>query len=779
MNVPDCHAETDAELLGEFSARGHHAAFAALVKRHGAMVHAVSMRILSNHHDAQDVSQAVFLALARDAGKLAQKPSVAGWLHTVSRRLSLNLLKSRNTRQLREQAVIEESTNARTSPSAGFRRELDAALQRLPERYRQPLVLFHLEGATLEETSRRLDLHPSTLRTRLSRARDMLRKILVRRGVGVASVGVLASLFATEAEAASLPSTLLPSVLDASGGSVVSPRVLELAAKATGSQALPASLATFALIMKTKITLISAVIVALAAVGTTSYLLTRPDTQPGAEPGTSIRGKTTSSLTRENDRTIREKSAGHPLSQISTRDELDELIESVFLIETEAERVEAIRRTLGLDISREQYIAAITALHFRMGPTVVFGQLLLIWSEDDPGAMARWTRRFPKDLGDELLSYGLISWLAQDEATALAWAEREEVDPDVLQEAKKVLEKMKAKGMAGLPALPESSAGVAAMLHGMGEKLDALGGPGSRAERTRLSHQIGTLLARWARRDPAAAAEFISSLDDRSRLLLYGELSITSHLEAWTQADPDAALAWARGIDSKEQRVRALMKVLPEWQQKHPDRSIAEVVDLSEFSDHGYDSLIEQLVRRWSASDPSSAMNYSMSIDHPELQNKLVENVMEFWARKTPQEARAWVAAQPAGDVHDIGLGQLSSAIALTDFDSASNMVREIEDPKVRASAIYDVMTRSRALEDHLEEALRLADEEMEQFETSHLHMWSRNLTPAGVPAFRSWLEKQWDEGKLVLDPLDESRQSAEKGYRFVLKGLPEPPEDD
>jgi DNA-directed RNA polymerase specialized sigma24 family protein len=85
--VPVSNHKTDADLLKEFSGSGSQAAFAALVERHGAMVHAVSMRVLSNHHDAEEVTQAAFLTLARDAEKLGRQPSVAGWLHTVSRRL--------------------------------------------------------------------------------------------------------------------------------------------------------------------------------------------------------------------------------------------------------------------------------------------------------------------------------------------------------------------------------------------------------------------------------------------------------------------------------------------------------------------------------------------------------------------------------------------------------------------------------------------------------------------------------------------------------------------
>ena len=86
--MPASGAKTDRELLKAFSEDGSNDAFVALVKHHGPMVHAVSKRVLSNHQDAEDVTQAVFLKLAREAGRLGGRASVAGWLHTVSRRLS-------------------------------------------------------------------------------------------------------------------------------------------------------------------------------------------------------------------------------------------------------------------------------------------------------------------------------------------------------------------------------------------------------------------------------------------------------------------------------------------------------------------------------------------------------------------------------------------------------------------------------------------------------------------------------------------------------------------
>jgi RNA polymerase sigma factor (sigma-70 family) len=294
LKVQDSNLKTDADLLKEFSGSGSHTAFATLVERHGPMVHAVAMRTLANHHDAQDVTQATFLVLAREAEALSRKPSVAGWLHTVSRRLSLDAHRSRESRQRREATAMNEAVNPTLDVvSTGFRRELDAALDGLPERYRHPLVLFHLEGASLDEVARRLDLQPSTLRTRLSRAREMLRSILVRRGVEVASVAVLSGYFTAEAKASVFTPSLLSSVVaNATGNGVgVSTTILQLAGKTacgTKSISISTSITSLVILMKSKATLLTAVLVALAVVGTTAYVVNAgndgaPEVKQGAD----------------------------------------------------------------------------------------------------------------------------------------------------------------------------------------------------------------------------------------------------------------------------------------------------------------------------------------------------------------------------------------------------------------------------------------------------------------------------------------------------------------
>ncbi len=164
------------------------------------MVYSAARRILNNHHDAQDVTQAVFLVLSRQAHKLRSKRSLASWLHSISKNIAMNQYKAKNRPRNRELS-FEKPANSHSPENHELRHELDQAIQQLPEKYRTPIILFHLEENSLIEISKQLSLNLNTLRTHLQRGREILRQKLVKRGLEISSIATLSNFLSQEAKA--------------------------------------------------------------------------------------------------------------------------------------------------------------------------------------------------------------------------------------------------------------------------------------------------------------------------------------------------------------------------------------------------------------------------------------------------------------------------------------------------------------------------------------------------------------------------------------------------
>src|SRR6201997_4108975 len=103
----DAAGRTDGQLLGSFINQKNEAAFEALVRRHGPMVFGVCLRILRNHHDAEDAFQATFLVLARKASSVRPRERVANWLHGVALRTAMKAKTMTAKRRGREKQVTE------------------------------------------------------------------------------------------------------------------------------------------------------------------------------------------------------------------------------------------------------------------------------------------------------------------------------------------------------------------------------------------------------------------------------------------------------------------------------------------------------------------------------------------------------------------------------------------------------------------------------------------------------------------------------------------------
>jgi RNA polymerase sigma factor (sigma-70 family) len=207
---------TDGELLECFVTGRDESAFAALVRRHAAMVWGVCRRILPCHHDAEDAFQATFLVLVRKAASVTPRHMVANWLYGVAHQTALNARASAARKRARERQVTEMSEPA--SPEQDLWLDLqpllDQELSRLPARYRSAIVLCDLEGKTRKEAATQFGVPEGTLSGWLTRGRAMLARRLARHGLAV-TAGALAAVLAPSARAAGVPASAVSNTIQA------------------------------------------------------------------------------------------------------------------------------------------------------------------------------------------------------------------------------------------------------------------------------------------------------------------------------------------------------------------------------------------------------------------------------------------------------------------------------------------------------------------------------------------------------------------------------------
>ena len=195
---------TDEQALADFTKTRSAEAFTALVQRYVDLVHSTAVRVTRDAHLAEDVTQAVFIVLARRAHSINPK-YLAGWLVNTARLAARDAFRSRNRQQKREAeaaqmrseiASDEEPTAQQITPL------LDDALARLSEADRSSVVMRFLQGRSFADVGQALGISDEAARKRVGRAIEKLRSALCKQGVAQSIGGLTVSLAAHQASPA-------------------------------------------------------------------------------------------------------------------------------------------------------------------------------------------------------------------------------------------------------------------------------------------------------------------------------------------------------------------------------------------------------------------------------------------------------------------------------------------------------------------------------------------------------------------------------------------------
>ena len=224
----------DTYLLRRFVHHKSQAAFTALVRRYGGLVHATCLREVDDSHLAEDATQVVFLLLARKAPSLLRVDSLAGWLFRASRFSARNVLRRERRRKTHEQEVIADMTqrhlNGPPLPSWDHLEPvLNAALASLRPHEQEVVLVRYLEGASWGETAARLGLAEDAAQKRGTRAVDKMRRFVNHQGLMLSLAALTALLSEEAARAAPLPAVVVAKTVGTvTGGGLSGPNVTSL-----------------------------------------------------------------------------------------------------------------------------------------------------------------------------------------------------------------------------------------------------------------------------------------------------------------------------------------------------------------------------------------------------------------------------------------------------------------------------------------------------------------------------------------------------------------------
>jgi RNA polymerase sigma factor (sigma-70 family) len=205
----------DNALLREYVERDSEEAFAALVARHVNKVYSVALRLAGNPHSAEEITQAVFVILAKKSRQLGKRVILSGWLYQTARLTAVTFIRGGIRRARREQeaymqTVLNENESDLSRRSGTevdaiwkqFAPLLDAAMAGLNETDRHAVVLRFFDGKSLREVGAALGANEEAAKKRVSRALEKLHHYFTKRGVSSTTAIIAGAISANSVQAA-------------------------------------------------------------------------------------------------------------------------------------------------------------------------------------------------------------------------------------------------------------------------------------------------------------------------------------------------------------------------------------------------------------------------------------------------------------------------------------------------------------------------------------------------------------------------------------------------
>ena len=221
----------DMALVREYAASQSETAFETLISRHINLVYSAALRQVRDPHLAEEISQAVFVILARKASSLGSKTILAGWLYRTARFAAADALKIQRRRQRREQEACMQSTLDDHPMDAAWQELsplLDEAMAQLRDQDRDALVLRYFENKSLREVGDALGLQERAAQKRVARGLEKLHAFFARRGIASTTAIIANAVSAHSIQAAPVALTKSITAIAIAKGATVSGSTLTL-----------------------------------------------------------------------------------------------------------------------------------------------------------------------------------------------------------------------------------------------------------------------------------------------------------------------------------------------------------------------------------------------------------------------------------------------------------------------------------------------------------------------------------------------------------------------
>ncbi len=665
--MPTSAEKSDQQLITDYAKNGGNASFAILVKRHSPLVYSVAQKIVLNHHDAEDITQATFVALAKNASKATFKTTAASWLATISNRLALNLIKSRQSRTAREHKTMPDKYHLDQNPNqqSTLQPELFQALDKLPDRYRRPLQLLYLEEKSADEISSSLSINPSTLRTRISRAKQLLKKSLTKKGFEFASITALLTTLASRSNAQTIPQSLTQQLLQnlSNNHTKLSIQVQEIA----NTLNTPHLLFT-----KQKITTGAGVLLTATALG---VIFTRDTTNlQNIEKAPSI--SLQSPLSSQN----RDRQSTNNLKKTISRG----LINQVMLISDQNERWLAVQDVLGLKISKSSFLQSLQTGGFISEiPELSFYRVVHHAALENPEATSQWLLSLPEQ--------SLLPQITDQLSDILPPQTIHSIEKSIVKKYQtQNMHELLVLGSQAYQRLPED------------QKLPRKS-PQSLQKEISLILKEGNLVSQQRSLMRSIEQLATSDLESAKKLTLAIHTAsiskaipcniATSLTRAWSYSDPDSALAWALNLDDEKMMKDAILGLIPSWCSKYPNQEF----DLSPTPQAHRDEIMGLIIEIKSLKDPKAAtlLATSQNIEGQPKKISRAAQAASWWTKQDPEEAIEWLGNHPNEALKQRVIYEICSSKTLFDLPKVTDIALNLSDNEARRRTLITLVQDS------------------------------------------------------------------------------------